>query len=185
MLSARRLSDGHVERLSKGYGRAPVRFGADLVWSDSDRAGQTSSLRMLDLATHRRVSVPAALAGVAGPYYLAGDADTLAWVGGRKGSQVSVWRAGWPEPRLLAEDAASPQFPRIAGQTVVYGTDDAMYAADLRSWSTARLTPEYGSVWADGGPVVELGFAPTTKGTPAVQTLVDTDAVGPLGRAGC
>ncbi|HEY0238952.1 MAG TPA: hypothetical protein VGC37_09910, partial [Friedmanniella sp.] len=160
VLSGYRLSDGRTERLSKGYGRAPVRFGADLVWADSDGPGQTSSLRMLDLTTHQRVAVPAALAGVTGPYYLAGSADTLAWVGGAKGRQVDVWRAGWSAPRLLVDDAASPQLPRVAGDVVVFATDDAMFAADLRSWSSAQVTPTYGGIYADGGPVVTVGYAP-------------------------
>jgi len=185
VLSGYRLADGRTERFSKGYGRAPVRFGSMLVWADSDGPGQTSSLRALDLATHRRTAVPAALAGVRGPYYLAGDADTLAWMGGGKGRQVEVWRAGWPRPRLLVEVAQSPQLPRVAGDVVVFAADDAMYAADLRSWSYARVTPSYGGIYADGGPVVTVGYAPTTKGGASVQTLLDTAAAGPLGRSGC
>jgi hypothetical protein len=185
VLSGYRLSDGRTERLSKGYGRAPVRFGTTLVWADSDGPGQTSMLRMLDLATHQRAAVPAALAGVRGPYYLAGDVDTLAWVGGSKGRQVMVWRAGWPQPRLLVDAADAPQLPRIAGDVVVYAGDDAMYAADLRSWSSARVTPSYGGIYADGGPVATVGYAPASKNEASVQALVDTAAAGPLGRAGC
>jgi hypothetical protein len=185
VLSGYRLSDGRTERLSRGYGRAPVRFGDALVWADSDGPGQTSTLRMLDLATHQPVPVPAALRSVRGPSYLAGDAGTLAWVAGSKGRQVLVWRAGWPEPRLLVDAARSPQFPRIAGDTVVFAADDAMYAADLRSWSYAKVTPSYGGIYADGGPVVTVGFAPTSKSAASVQTLVDTDVTGPLGRRGC
>ncbi|GAB2580360.1 hypothetical protein [Microlunatus antarcticus] len=185
VLSGYRLEDGRTVRLSKGYGRAPVRFGDDLVWADSDGPGKTSTLRMLDLATHEPAEVPAALAGVRGPYYLAGDADTLTWVGGAKGREVDVWRAGWPEPRRLLEADDSPQLPRIAGDVVVYAADDAMYAADLRSWSSAQVTPTYGGIYADGGPVVTVGFAPASKDRGSVQTLLDTDAVGPLGRTGC
>ena len=185
VLSGYRLSDGRTERLSTGYGRAPVRFGSMLVWADSDGPGQTSSLRALDLATHQPTAVPAALTGVRGPYYLAGDADTLAWMGGTKGRQVEVWRVGWPRPRLLVDRASSPQLPRIAGDVVVFAADDAVYAADLRSWSYARVTPSYGGIYADGGPVVTVGYAPTTKGGASVQTLLDTAAAGPLGRVGC
>ena len=185
VLSGYRLSDGRTERLSRGYGRAPARFGDALVWADSDGPGQTSTLRMLDLGTHQVMPVPVALRAVRGPYYLAGDADTLAWVGGRKGRQVFVWRTGWPEPRLLADGPASPQFPRIAGDVVVFAADDAMYVADLRSWSYAKVTPSYGGIYADGGPVVTVGFAPTAKGGASVQTLLDTAAAGPLGRRGC
>ncbi|MGI3784061.1 MAG: hypothetical protein ACRYG2_25140, partial [Janthinobacterium lividum] len=185
VLSGYRLSDGRTERLSKGYGRAPVRFGDDLVWADSDKPGETSSLRMLDLTTHERAEVPAALTEVRGPYYLAGDADTLVWVGGSRGREVDVWRAGWAKPRLLVEADDSPQLPRVAGDVVVYAADDAMYAADLRSWSSARVTPTYGGIYADGGPVVTVGFAPASKDGGSVQTLLDTDQTGPLGRAGC
>lgn len=185
VLSGYRLRDGYVARLSRGYGRAPVRFGTTLVWADSDAPGQTSTLRMLDLVSHRRVPVPAALDGVRGPYYLAGGVDTLAWVGGGKGRQVDVWRAGWPRPRLLVDHARSPQLPRIAGDVVVFAADDAMYAADLRSWSSAKVTPSYGGIYADGGPVAIIGYAPTTKGGASVQTMLDTAAAGPLGRSGC
>jgi hypothetical protein len=185
VLSGYRLSDGHTERLSKGYGRAPVRFGADLVWADSAHAGETSRLRMLDLATHQPAEVPAELAGVRGPYYLAGDADTLAWVGGTKGRQVVAWRAGWTGPRVLVDAKDSPQLPRVAGDVVVYAADDAMYAADLRSWSFSRVTPAYGGIYADGSPVVTVGYAPAAKGGASVQTLVDTRRTGPLGRSGC
>ncbi|WP_176343260.1 hypothetical protein, partial [Salmonella enterica] len=80
VLSGYRLSDGRTEQLSRGYGRAPVRFGPDRVWADSDGPGQRSSLRMLELATHQRTPVPDTLEGVEAPYHLAGDADTLAWV---------------------------------------------------------------------------------------------------------
>jgi hypothetical protein len=185
VLSGYRLADGRTERLSRGYGRAPVRFGETLVWADSDGPGETSTLRMLDLRTHRRIPVPAALADVRGPSYLAGDARTLVWVGGVRGDEVDVWRAGWARPRLLVGTVASPQLPRVAGDVVVLAGDDAMYAADLRSWSSARLTPSYGGVWADGGPVVTVGFAPASKGGASVQTVLDTAAAGPLGRRGC
>jgi hypothetical protein len=185
VLSGYRLSDGATERLSRGYGRAPVRFGPDLVWADSDGPGETSTLRMLDLATHRPAPLPAVLTGVRGPSYLAGDVDTLAWVGGTKGREVDVWRSGWAKPRLLADDIASPQLPRVAGDVVVLAADDAMDAADLRSWSHARLTPSYGGVYADGGPLVTVGFAPESKDGASVQTVLDTGAVGPLGRSGC
>jgi hypothetical protein len=185
VLSGYRISDGHVERLSRGYGRAPARFGDTLVWADSAKPASTSSLRMIDLATHQPVPLPAALAGVRGPFYLAGDIDTLAWVGGSKGQQLSVWRSGWPSPRLLVDDADSAQFPKIAGDVVVFGAEDAVYAADLRSTSFAKVTPEYGGIGADGGPVVTVGYAPTSKGGASVQALLDTAAVGPLGRVGC
>lgn len=36
----------------------------------------------------------------------------------------------------------------------------------------------------NGGPVVTVGSAPAAKGAASVQTLPDTDAIGPLGRAG-
>lgn len=185
VLSGYRLADGHVERLSRGFGRAPVRFGRWLLWADSDAAGQTSGLRAIDLATHAPVDLPAPLAGVRGPYYLAADAGTLAWVGGEQGRQVWVWRDGWPAARLLADGAQAPQFPRVAGDTVVWTGEDATWAGDLRSFSDARLTPSYGGVWADGGPVVAVGYAPADKGQDSVQALLDTGAAGPLGRAGC
>ena len=185
VLSGYRLADGHVERLSRGFGRAPVRFGDRLVWADSDAAGQTSSLRAVELATHAPVALPAPLAAVRGPYYLAADATTLAWVGGAQGRQVWVFRDGWPAARLLADGAQAPQFPRVAGDTVVWTGEDATWVGDLRSFSDARLTPSYGGVWADGGPVVALGYAPAEKGQDSVQALLDTDAAGPLGRAGC
>lgn len=185
VLSGYRLEDGHVERLSRGFGRAPVRFGGSLVWADSDRAGQTSRLRAVDLTSHRRVALPTALAGVRGLYYLAGDAGTLAWVSGGHGQDLSVWRPGWPRPRLLLQDRDAPQFPRIAGETVVFGDAEATFAADLRSWSSARLTPAYGGVYADGGPVIGVGYAPASKTAASVQALLDTDAAGPLGRVGC
>ena len=67
----------------------------------------------------------------------------------------------------------------------MYGAEDAVYAADLRSWSYAKVTPEYGGIDADGGPVITVGYAPTSKGGASVQSLLDTAAVGPLGRVGC
>ena len=185
VLSGYRLSDGHVERLSRGYGRAPVRLGDLLVWADSDGPGRPSTLRALDLATHARTAVPAPLAGVRGPYYLAADAGTIAWVAGSRGSTVSVWRPGWPRARVLVSGARSPQFPRIAGDTVVWTGENATYAADLRSWSVAKVTPSYGGVYADGGPVATVGFAPKGKSEVSVQALLDTAAAGPLGRRGC
>lgn len=185
VLSGRRLSDGRTEQLSRGYGRAPVRFGQTLVWADSDGPGETSRLRMLDLATHTPMTVRAALDQVRGVFYLAGDDDTLVWVAGAKGRQVHVWRTGWPQPRLLVGQVASPQFPRIAGDVVVLAGDDAMYAADLRSWSYAQVTPSYGGTYADGGPIVNVGYAPTDKNASSLQTLIDTNAAGALGRSGC
>ncbi len=185
VLSGYRLADGHVERLSRGFGRAPVRFGSRLVWADSAAAGQTSSLRAIDLATRAPVDLPAPLAAVRGPFYLAADRDTLAWVGGGEGQQVWAWREGWPAARLLADGARSPQFPRVAGDTVVWTGEDATWAGDLRSASNARLTASYGGVWADGGPVATLGLAPQEKGGPSAQVLLDTSSAGPLGRAGC
>ncbi|SEQ85671.1 hypothetical protein [Microlunatus flavus] len=185
VVSGYRLADGHVERLARGFSRAPVRFGDLLVRADSAKAAQTSSLRALDLAGHRPAGLPAPLASVRGPYYLAADEDTFAWVGGAQGDEVWVWRAGWPAARLLAAHATGAQFPRVAGDTVVWTGDDATWVGDLRSWSAARLTPSYGGVWADGGPVVTVAFAPQEKGGPSVQALLDTTSVGPLGRAGC
>lgn len=185
VLSGYRISNGHREMLSRGYGRAPVRFGSDLVWSDSDGAAQTTRLRFLDLQTRKRVQTPAALRKVGGIFYLAGDSDTLVWVAGGSGRQLWTYRAGWPAPRLLVDKARAPQFPMIAGDVVVFGQQDAMYAADLRSWSYAKVTPQYGGISADGGPVITVGYAPRSKTSQSVQSLLDTRRVQPLGRAGC
>jgi hypothetical protein len=40
-------------------------------------------------------------------------------------------------------------------------------------------------VYADGGPLVTVRFAPESKDGASVQTVLDTGAVGPLGRSGC
>ena len=185
VLSGYRLADGHVERLSRGYGLVPVRFGRWLVWPDNEAPGQTSSLRAIDLATHDPATLPAPLAAVRAPSYLAADASTITWVVGEDEQQVWVWRDGWPDARLLVDHVKAPQFPRVAGDTVVWTGEDATWAGDLRSFSAARLTPSYGGVWADGGPVATLAYAPVAKGESSVQALLDTTAVGPLGRAGC
>ena len=185
VLSGYRIDDGHREVISRGFGRAPVRFGDHLVWADSDRAGQTSSLRFLDLATHKRVPTPQALRTVTGIFYLAGDRDTLVWVAGAKGDQVWAYRSSWSAPHLLVARARTPQFPHIAGDVVVFGQPDAMYAADLRSWSYTQVTPRYGGISADDGPVITVGYAPNTKSSRSVQSLLDTREVPPLGRVGC
>lgn len=185
VLSGYRLSDGRTERLSRGFGKAPVRFGEALVWSDSDRAGQTSTLRFLDLATHQPLPTPAALAGVRGVFYLGGSRDMLTWVAGKKGDQLWAWRAGWPATRLLVHRAASPQFPKVAQDVIVFGQEDAMYVADTRSWSSARVTPRYGGINADGGPVVAVAFAPERQNAASAQSLLDTAKLPSLGRSGC
>ena len=185
VLSGYRLSEQKTQRLSRSFGRAPVRFGDALVWADSDRAGQTSTLRFLDLATHRRVPTPAALAGVHGVFYLGGSRDTLTWVAGHQGDQMWAWRTGWPAPRLLVDRARSPQFPKVAQDVIVFGQQDAMYAADTRTWSYARLTPRYGGVNADGGPVVTVAYAPESQHAASAQFLLDTATLPPLGRTGC
>ena len=79
----------------------------------------------------------------------------------------------------------APQFPEVAGDVVVFAAEDAMYAADLRSWSFAQVTPSYGGINADGGPVVNVGYAPTAQDGASAQALLDTAAAGSLGRAGC
>ena len=185
VLSGYQLSDARTKRLSKGFGRGPVRFGRTLVWADSAKAGQATALRFLDLDTHRPAPAPAPLADVTGPYYLGGNQETLTWVAGRGGRQLWAWRANWPAPRLLLDRGDAPQFPEVASDVIVFGQQDAMYVADPRSSSYAKLTPRYGGVSADGGPVVTVAFAP--KGGTAVseQSLLDTTGLPPLGRVGC
>jgi hypothetical protein len=184
VLSGYRISDGHREVLSRGYGQVPVGWGNSLVWPDADKPGVATSLRMFDLGTRKRVALPAALTGVRGPSYIAGDATTLAWTTGKE-TEVWVYRRDWPAARLLVTEADAAEFPDVAGDVVVFQQSDAMYAADLRSWSYTKVTPEYGSISADGGPFVVIGYVPTSKDSGSEQAVLDLRTVPALGREGC
>lgn len=184
VLTAYRVSDGHREVLRRGYGQVPVRWGGDLLWPDAAKPGTATSLQAFDLGTRRPVATPVALADVRGPSFLAGDAVTLAWVT-RDESELVVYRQDWPAPRILVEGADAAEFLDVAGDVVVFQQSDAMYVADLRSWSSAKVTPEYGSISADGGPFVIVGYRPESKEAASKQVTLDLRTVPALGRDGC
>lgn len=184
VLSAYRVADGHREVLRRGYGQVPVRWGSLLLWPDAPEPGTATRLQAFDLQTRRPVPAPAALADVRGPSYLAGDARTLAWVTS-DGSRLLVHREGWSTPRVLVDGADAAEFLDVAGDVVVFQQSDAVYAADLRSWSSAKVTPEYGSISADGGPFVVVGYRPESPEAASKQVTLDLRTVPPLGRDGC
>ena len=184
VLTAYRVSDGHREVLRRGYGQVPVRWGGDLLWPDAAQPGTATRLHAFDLATRRPVPTPAALADVRAPSFLAGAARTLAWVT-RDETELLVYREGWPAPRVLVEGADAAEFLDVAGDVVVFQQSDAMYAADLRSWSSAKVTPEYGSISADGGPFVVVGYRPESQEAVPKQAVLDLRTVPPLGRDSC
>jgi hypothetical protein len=175
------LATGTDEVVRTGHPGTPFLVGGDLVWPESPAPDALTRLHAVGLASGRPVTLPAVLAGIRGPAFIAGGTGTAAWVGPQVRT-LRVWRAGWSHPvRVLT--GRNIQWVRVAGPLVTWDNGAAQFAADLRSGSYTRLTTAYGYTVA-AGDALAVGYPPSGKtGAAPAPTVVDADTLPAL--SGC
>lgn len=175
------LATGTDEVVRTGHPGTPFLMGGDLVWPESPAPDALTRLHAVALATGRPVTLPAVLAGVRGPAFIAGGGRTAAWVGPRVRT-LRVWRAGWPHP-VRVRTGRNIQWVRVAGPLVTWDNGAAQFAADLRSGSYTRLTTAYGYTVA-AGDALAVGYPPDGKtGAARPPAVVDAGTLPAL--SGC
>jgi hypothetical protein len=137
-----------------GTGNGGFPFTADnlLVWP-----GTNGLLKAYDIVNGNNVGLPVALKAIQNSGSVAGNQFVWAWTGGATQKQVWLWRTGWgvehpwTPPRKIFDAGAGSWISgmQLVGNIVTW-TGDATYAADLRSGSYVKLTPQYGYSIAKG-----------------------------------
>ena len=121
----------------------PFFAGNLLVWNEFDLSMSTpnSSIAMTAYDTLRGTltNLPSALTAVRNSSSIAGDTKTWAWSDATF-KQLWVWRTGWAAPKKIIDGGDVGVFS-LSGD-IVTGYGNSVYAADLRSGSYVKLTPE-------------------------------------------
>jgi hypothetical protein len=172
------IADGTPEVVAYGGVPGVYRMGSWLIWPE--RVDDTSTLRAISFQTGEPVELPAPLAAVKNPSYLAFGENVVAWVE-RSLRRMWVWHTGWPEPIVAVtsqDETEYLQWVNVSGDIVAWDNQLAQFALDLRTGGYTQVTPEFGSTTAHGGPYLTIGFAPDrSEGKDRArseQTVVDT-----------
>ncbi|HEY3504168.1 MAG TPA: hypothetical protein VGN37_15465 [Actinocatenispora sp.] len=175
------LMTGADEVVRAGHPGTPFLFGGELVWPESARPDALTTLHAVALDSGAPAELPAALAAIRGPAFIAGTGTAAAWVDPDVHT-LWVWRPTWPHPvrALRVAEGRNLQWVRVAGDLVTWDDGTAQFGADLRTGSYARLTPRYGYTVADGDALA-VGYAPAAKsGGGDPPTLVRVSDLPPL-----
>lgn len=175
------VQDGKTQQLE--LDNLPTRVwsgGSSLIWAGAKSAKEFTTLRAVDAATLEPRALPAALTSIMGPLDLAAAVPTFAWSLAEARS-LWIWRDGWKSPvkAISVPDGMSVNNVRVAGHFVTWDDLSAQWIIDLRTGGYAKLTAEYGSTEAEGGPWLSVGAAPIgPKGASiSEQALINTSGL--------
>jgi hypothetical protein len=160
-------------------------FFADnlLAWPESKAPSDPSRLKAYDIVSGAMANLPDALKAIENGFSIASDGHNSAWTGGATQKEIWVWHTGWTVPRKIfdAGQGSWVSEVQLTGDIVTW-TGDATWAADLRSGSYVKLTPDSGISMTSG---TRLGFMYNTTGgksqyPPIVSIVVDVSKLPPL-----
>ncbi|KOV81082.1 hypothetical protein [Nocardia sp. NRRL S-836] len=134
-----------------GEGKAPAFFGDLLVWTHEGKFRAAGTDR-------GAAAVPEPLTRATPGEHVASDGRTLAWT---QDDTLFAWRAGWPQPRRLAEIESVPKtegivFPRVSGDFVSWRSESS-YVTDIRSGATMHTTEDDYWLEVHGGALTQRG----------------------------
>ena len=157
------LSTSQDRVIATGTVSDPVFVGSWLVWDHLDAIGKRSVLAFADARTGQSTTGPSALLNVLNPTMLVGNGQSLAWASSGL-QELWVWRTAWKAPMRMigSPNSEYAEYPNIAGDIVTFDGVSGAWAADLRSSSITKLSPEAGSVVAGGVSVAYYVAAPST-----------------------
>ncbi|WP_419997490.1 hypothetical protein [Streptomyces boninensis] len=140
---------GKRTTLYKGVADVPFAAGGVLVWPQAQGKGGTDiHLAAASLDSLKPAELPPPIARLRGVRVAGSDGRTWAWVGGKQGTELRVWRPGWKTPATLVADASEAvngmDQVQVSGDLVTWRSTEAAWALDLRSRSYTRVTPQYG-----------------------------------------
>ena len=154
-----------------------------LAWPESKAPSDPSRLKAYDIVSGAMANLPDALKVIENGFSIASDGHNSAWTGGAMQKEVWAWHTGWAAPRKIydAGQGSWVSEVQLTGDIVSW-TGDATWAADLRSGSYVKLTPDSGISMASG---TRLGFMYNTTGgksqyPPIVSVVVDVSKLPPL-----
>jgi hypothetical protein len=159
-------------------------FFADnmLVWPESKSPSGPTQMKAYDIVSGAMSNLPGALKVIQNGTSIASDGRTSAWTDTTL-RQVWAWRTDWVAPKKIFDVGQGywVGMIQLTGDIVTW-TGRATYAADLRSGSYVKLTPEYGSSIAKG---THLEFSYNTTGAksqypPNISVVIDVSKLPPL-----
>lgn len=157
----------HVVTTAHVYRSALI--GGLLVWQEAEAPSAPTVLKAVRAADGAPAKLPAVVSSVRQTGEITGDGTVWAWLTPDY-SGVRAWRPGWSAPETVVAGHTGVQYLGLAGDLLTYTDDQATYIADLRSGSTTRATPQYGSA-AVNGPRIEVGYQATDD--KSVQDLAE------------
>ena len=177
------LEDDSDMILGSDKATQPVAFWeSNVVWAETDAAGQSAHLVMADVSTGSPVQVPEPLASVKhwGSSFV-GTSELVAWDDAKS---LWIWRPGDAKAHqaFTAEIGDYVEFVAIAGDLVTWGGVKNQWAADLRSGSVTKIT-QFGWRYAESNALLVTQPIGPQKDTPSPQSqtsIVDATKLPPL-----
>jgi hypothetical protein len=166
-------------------GRVGPPFFADnlLAWPESKAPSDPLRLKAYDSVSGAMANLPDALKAIENGFSIAGNGRSSAWSGGATQKEIWMWHTGRTAPRKIfdAGEGSWVSQVQLTGNIVTW-TGDATWAADLRSGSYVKLTPEAGGSMAKGTHLAFMYNTPGAKSeyTPIVSVVVDVSKLPPL-----
>jgi hypothetical protein len=163
---------------------APAFFAGDLlVWPEAFKPDEPTRLQAVSIISGRPAKLPPPIAGLRDLPSTASDGTTWAWASPDHRS-LYAWRADWESAITVGQAREGDFYDAVAvvGNLVTWTGTEATWAADLRSHSFTRLTPQYGSAQGSHGRIL-VGYQKklTKAGTPdQTSYMVQADRLPPL-----
>jgi hypothetical protein len=167
-----------------GNGGSPFFVDNLLVWPETK-----SPMSAYDIVNGHNVELPNSLKAIQNSGSIAGNQFAWVWTGGSTQKQVWMWRTGWGVkhpltlPRKIFDAGQGSWISgiQLVGNIVTW-TGDATYAADLRSASYVKLTPQYGGSMGKGTRLAIMYNTATVKSQymSQVSYVLDVGKLPPL-----
>jgi hypothetical protein len=160
----------HGERLPSIQPHLPVIEWPWVVWPDVAADAHTPAVARWNIVTQALAAPPKALVSATafGMQDLAGAPGLLAWTGSDSRS-VYVWRETWPAAKrvYVAESGAYAEYETLGQRFLAFTGLKAEYVTDLQTFTTAALTPSFGSAGSNGRGLFASYGTSAQKGAPS------------------
>ncbi|MFB7278513.1 hypothetical protein ACFCZV_15490 [Streptomyces hydrogenans] len=160
---------------------SPVFLAGDILgWREALGPKDPVRVKAVSVGTGKPVELPPVVAGIRGTAHVSGDGRTWSWVSPDY-QTLYAWRPGWKESATIAKAGEGEHIDQmeVSGDLISWVGGEAVWAADLRSHSRTKLTPEYGSVVANGEAVLVSYMAGGFTKDPGKQRGTDNYVIKP------
>jgi hypothetical protein len=146
------LATGRETVVYQGVALQPFFEGDLLVWPQSARAGEVTTMRAVNVATGRPAALPAVLRGVHTYYNIAVSGNQTAYIVPPDYNQLYYSPSPSQPAHVVLRLPGSHQFSNV--QTgpgwLAWETDVATYLASTRTGAYVKVTPEFGLIRGTG-----------------------------------